>query len=31
MKAIRFIAHLWRLRSISSALWVMQYEKHEKK
>lgn len=27
----RFIKHVYRLRSISLALWVMQYEKESNK
>ncbi len=27
--ALRFLRHLYRLRSVSRALWVMEYERSE--
>lgn len=31
MRLVRFIGNVLRLRSVSLALWVEQYEQHENK
>lgn len=31
MRAVRFLYHAIRLRSVSAALWVMDYEREEKR